>query len=99
MGKKLTEAEKMVNAANRKVLADCKTAIVDANAEHFAGSIVQQLDVLSVRREQWEATDYKKANDGLYALLADCLDVFQARFVKGTDKEQKALRASLIQRL
>jgi hypothetical protein len=33
----------------------------------FANTIVQQLDVLSVRRKEWEATDYKKANDGLYA--------------------------------
>ena len=65
----------------------------------FVNSIVQQLDVLSARREQWEATDYKNANDGLYALLADCLDVFQARFVKGTEQDQKALRASLMQRL
>ena len=29
----------------------------------FANTIVQQLDVLSVRRKEWEATDYKKAND------------------------------------
>lgn len=65
----------------------------------FANSIVQQLDVLSVRRKEWEATDYKKANDGLYALLADCLDVYNARFVKGSLDDQKALRRSLIERL
>ena len=29
----------------------------------FANSIVQQLDVFAVRRKEWEATDYKKAND------------------------------------
>lgn len=65
----------------------------------FANSIVQQLDVLSVRRKEWEATDYKKANDGLYALLADCLDVYNARFVKGSLDDQKALRRSLMERL
>jgi hypothetical protein len=69
-----------------------------ANAA-FANTIVQQLDVLSARRDQWEKTDYKKANDGLYALLADCLDVFNARFVKGSPDDQIALRRSLMQRL
>jgi hypothetical protein len=65
----------------------------------FADTIVQQLDVLSVRRKEWEATDYKKANDGLYALLAECLGVFNENFVKGSKEDQKALRSSLIQRL
>ena len=65
----------------------------------FANSIVQQLDVLSARRDAWEKTDYKKANDGLYALLADCLDVFNARFVKGCEDDKIALRRSLMQRL
>jgi len=65
----------------------------------FANSIVQQLDVLSARREQWEATDYKKANEGLYALLADCLEVFDARFVKGSEDDKKVLRRQLIERL
>jgi hypothetical protein len=65
----------------------------------FADSIVQQLDVLSARREQWEATDYKKANEGLYALLADCLEVFDVRFVKGSEDDKKALRRELIERL
>jgi hypothetical protein len=65
----------------------------------FANSIVQQLDVLSARRVQWEATDYKKANQGLYALLADCLDVFNVRFVKGSEDDKKALRRNLMERL
>lgn len=65
----------------------------------FAKSIVQQLDVLSDRRDAWEKTDYKKANDGLYALLAECLDVFNDRFVKGRPDDQVALRRSLMQRL
>jgi hypothetical protein len=65
----------------------------------FVNSIVQQLDVLSARREQWEATDYKKANEGLYALLADCLEVFNVRFVNGSQDDKKALRRQLIERL
>ncbi len=65
----------------------------------FVNAIVQQLDVLSARREQWEATDYKKANEGLYALLADCLEVFDVRFVKGSEDDKKALRRELIERL
>ena len=62
----------------------------------FANTIVQQLDLLSERRKEWEATDYKKANEGLYALLGECLGIFNERFVKGTEADQKALRTSLI---
>ena len=72
---------------------------LSTNSVVFANSIVQQLDVLSVRREQWEKNEYKKANDGLYALLAECLDVFNARFVKGSAEDQIALRRALIKRL
>jgi hypothetical protein len=69
-----------------------------ANAE-FVSSIVQQLDALSARRQQWEATDFKKANEGLYALLADCLAIYNERFVNGSDDDKKGLRSDLIQRL
>jgi hypothetical protein len=61
-----------------------KTSTFTAENMLFASTIVQQLDGLAVRRKEWETTDYKKANDGLYALLADCLSVYQARFVKGS---------------
>jgi hypothetical protein len=76
-----------------------KTSTPTAENMVFASSIVQQLDVLAVRRKEWETTDYKKANDGLYTLLAECLNVYQARFVKGSLADQKALRVSLVQRL
>lgn len=76
-----------------------KVKTLSAANVSFANTIVQQLDVLSVRREQWEATDYKKANDGLYALLADCLAVFNERFVKASDEGKIALRRTLMQRL
>lgn len=76
-----------------------KAKALSADNLAFANTIVQQLDVLSVRRKEWEATDYKKANDGLYALLAECLDVFNERFVKGSEDDQIALRRCLMQRL
>ncbi len=31
----------------------------------FTNNTVQSLDGLLARRQQWEATDYKKANEGL----------------------------------
>jgi hypothetical protein len=86
--------------AQTKEIPMSKTAkTLSAANVAFANSIVQQLDDLSVRREQWEKTDYKKANDGLYALLADCLGVFNARFVKASDEDKIALRRTLMQRL
>jgi hypothetical protein len=99
MSKQVNATEQLANTANSAAKVDNKAADVAAKAQAFAASIVQQLDVLSVRRKEWEATDYKKANDGLYALLADCLEVYDARFVKGSDADKKALRASLMQRL
>jgi hypothetical protein len=74
------------------------TAAATVNAV-FVNTIVQQLDVLSARRKEWEATDYKKANDGLYSLLSECLGIFNERFVLGSDEDKKALRLSLMQRL
>ena len=65
----------------------------------FAKTSVQTLDGLVTRRKQWEATDYKKANDGLYALLADCLAVFNEKFMKADATGQKALRIDLTSKL
>jgi hypothetical protein len=65
----------------------------------FANSSVQTLDGLLARRKQWEATDYKKANEGLYALLADCLALFNDKFMKADATGQKALRADLTAKL
>ena len=77
-----------------------KTVFVPSSENlQFANTIVQSLDGLSVRRQQWEATDYKKANEGLYALLADCLAVYQSKFLKGADADRKALRKELVSRL
>lgn len=70
-----------------------------ANADVFVSSIVQQLDALSVKRDQWERTDYKKANEGLYALLSDCLGLFNAEFVNASNDDRKALREGLTVKL
>ncbi len=65
----------------------------------FSGALVTQLDGLVVQRKQWEATDYKKANEGLYSLLASCLDVFNSKFVNADDSDKKTLRGELAARL
>lgn len=64
-----------------------------------ANDIVQSLDALSLARESWEQTTFKKANEGLYDLLAQSLDVFQSKFVKGSKDDQRTLRSELILRL
>lgn len=65
----------------------------------FSGALVTQLDGLVAKRKQWEATDYKKANEGLYSLLASCLDVFNSKFVNADDNNKKTLRGELSARL
>lgn len=65
----------------------------------FSNGIVQQLDDLVVQRKLWESTDYQKANEGLYNLLARCLEVFNSRFLKGTEDDRKTLRRDLVARL
>jgi hypothetical protein len=65
----------------------------------IADGIVQSLDALSLARDNWEQTTFKKANEGLYDLLSQCLDVFETKFVKGTKDDQKTLRSELIARL
>ena len=65
----------------------------------FANNIVKTLDALSVARQNWEATSYKTANEGLYDLLSQCLDVYQDKFVKANNDERKALRAELSAKL
>ncbi len=61
----------------------------------FSNSALATLNGLRERRITWEATDYKKANEGLYALLADCLDLFNSKFVTATDDDRKTLRGDL----
>ena len=88
----------MANATNTVVV---KNAVFTPSAADtaFANSSVQSLDGLVQRRKQWEATDYKKANEGLYALLADCLGLFQNQFVGADANAQKTLRLDLTAKL
>lgn len=81
-------------------MAQVKTMFVPSKENQaFAGSLVTQLDGLVAKRKQWEATDYKKANEGLYSLLASCLDVFNSKFVEASDDNKKTLRTDLTARL
>lgn len=76
-----------------------KRANAQIKSQQFANGIVQQLDALSKARENWEATDYKKANQGLYQLLSECLDVFNSQYVKADKASQNALRKELSTKL
>ena len=62
-------------------------------------SIVQSLDALSLARDNWEQTTFKKANEGLYDLLSQCQGVFETKFIKGSQDDKKTLRNELITRL
>lgn len=65
----------------------------------YADAIVQSLDALSLAREKWEQTAFKKANEGLYDLLSQCLDVFASKFLNASKDDQKTLRQEVIARL
>ena len=65
----------------------------------YANVLISQLDGLVSKRKQWETTDYKKANEGLYNLLASCLEVFKSKFVDADDSDKKTLRSDLTTRL
>ncbi len=76
-----------------------KQSITNIAAQQFANSTVQQLDALFKTRENWEATDFKKANEGLYSLLSQCLAVFKAEYENADKDAQKALRSVLTNKL
>lgn len=99
MSLKLTTLEKKLNAKGRSIKAAVMKEGRKADAKKAGLSIVQQLDDLCTRRKHWEATDYKKANEGLYSLLAECLYVFQERFNKAGDEAKVAFRTELKDRL
>ena len=88
----------MANSTNAAVV---KSTVFTPSASDilFAKSSVQTLDGLVQRRKQWEATDYKKANEGLYALLADCLGLFNDKFIGASEDSKKALRLDLTAKL
>ena len=75
-----------------------KTFVPSAQNLQFTNEIVQSLDALSVARENWEQTAFKKANEGLYDLLAQCQEVFETKYLNATKNDQKALRLELTER-
>jgi hypothetical protein len=76
-----------------------KTDAAQAAALTFAQVTVQTLDAVSKRREVWESTDFKKASDGLYELLADCYSIYEEKFINADEAGQKMVRLELKARL
>ena len=70
-----------------------------ANNVAFANSTVALLDALSVKRDEWEKGAFKAANEALYALLAETLEIYSSKFVAGSKDDQRTLRTQLMSRL
>jgi hypothetical protein len=100
---KMTATELATSKANTAAMRASVNLTKQQNAEQnraaFAGSIVQLLDALSAKRDNWERTDFKKANEGLCVLLADCLGLYNAQFVTVDTAHRKALRDGLTVKL
>lgn len=85
----------------REVAAKISAAVV----QDYVTATVQQLDALSSKREAWEQGAFKKANEGLYALLADTLALYLNNCDKSvasdtqSKKQVKGLREELAKRL
>jgi hypothetical protein len=65
----------------------------------FSNATVKTLDDLRNKRITWEATYYKKSNEGLYGLLAEAKEVFDTKFMKATEGDRKTLRKDLEEKL
>jgi hypothetical protein len=100
---KMTATELANSKANAAVKRACLSLTKQQNAEQnrasFVVSIVQKLDALSVKRDNWERTDFKKANDGLCVLLGDSLKLYTTEFLTVDDAHRKALRDGLTDKL
>ena len=96
----------MEQALNQTIVTVAATQQVPANqpaagAEQpaFDTTLVSAMDVLSAECAQWEAGAYATATEGLYKLLARCLELYQTNFLQGTTAQRSAFRKELIQRL
>jgi len=88
---KLLEAEtKAVTAVNIKE----PFAPNDDNVE-FAATVVRHLSKLKEKRLTWETTVYAKSNDGLYDLLAKCLELFNDKYLTASNEDRKTLRTEV----
>ena len=84
---------------NKQANTNNAATTVQAAAIAFAAATVQKLDALAQRRQQWEATAFAKANEGLYAILADCQEIYEQQFLNAGESDQRALRSDLKSRL
>lgn len=75
------------------------TSYTSVAAGSFVSNTVAELDGLRMQCKNWERNEYKKANDVLYTLLADCLALFEGQFLKATNEERKQLREELVVKL
>lgn len=80
-------------------MSTTKVFVPTVQNRSFATSIVQSLDALSLARDDWEKNAFKKANEGLYDLLAKCLDVYLTKFINAEKGDMKTLRGELVERL
>lgn len=94
----MTQQTTIAQKGNVSAKATAKAAAQVAN-QQFANGIVQKLDALYKVRENWESTDFKKANEGLYQLLSQCLEVFKTECDPAKKDAQKALRSELTNKL
>ncbi len=68
----------MTNTSNIN-LNQTRAQVAEAVAKSstiFTETTVQKLDALSVKRDAWEKGAFKKANEELYVLLAETLDIY-----------------------
>jgi hypothetical protein len=94
-----TKPESAGETAQPKEILMSKNVTTTATFNVLSSTIVQQLDALSAKRQQWETNAYKKASDELYDLLAECVDIYMEKFQTASEKDKKALRSELIGRL
>ncbi len=82
-------------------MQNVNTTTVDlvATSSSVKLSTNEQLDALRDRRATWENGEYKKANETLYILLAETLDLFNSSFTSASNSARKALRDDLKDRL
>jgi len=76
-----------------------KSSQAQQQAEAMAQQVLAQVDQLIDRRKTWENKEFKKANEALYGLLADCLSLFNSQFAGVTLEQRAALRQHLTRRM
>lgn len=75
------------------------TFVPSASNFAFANSALTALEAISNKRDAWEKSTFKKANQALYALLAETLGIYNERFVNAEKTDMRQLRLELIAKL